>query len=87
MGIDRAVQANGEQTAVSNEAARRSRGVNALTIRAMNTTLPPEADHVDIEFVAAGADAAGPAAPQRLPASWPCWAWTPPPMPCARPGS
>jgi len=51
VAIERAVRRNADQTAGSNEAARHARGVSALTIRPMNTTLPPDADFVDIEFV------------------------------------
>ena len=70
MTLERAVLADGEQTAGSNDAARRARGLSALTIRAMNTTLPPLADRVDIEFVPAGADPDDPAARRNLRQDW-----------------
>ena len=35
----------------SNEVARHARSVNALTLRPMNTALPPDADFVDLEFL------------------------------------
>jgi subtilisin family serine protease/C-terminal processing protease CtpA/Prc len=54
MAIERAIRANSDQTAGSNDAARHARGVSALTIRPMNTALPPEADFVDLEFVPVG---------------------------------
>jgi subtilisin family serine protease len=54
MAIERAVRANADQTAGSNDAARHSRGVSALTIRPMNTALPPDADFVDLEFAPRG---------------------------------
>ncbi|GAB7552252.1 hypothetical protein NRB_17540 [Novosphingobium sp. 11B] len=54
VAIDRAVRANAEQTAGSNEAARHARGVSSLTIRPMNTTLPPDADFVTLTFVVPG---------------------------------
>lgn len=57
MAIERAVCSNSEQTAGSNEAARHARGVSALTIRPMNTALPPNADFIELEFVPNGADA------------------------------
>ena len=55
MSIERAVRANAAQTAGSNEAARHARGVSALTIRPMNTALPPDADFVELEFLPPGA--------------------------------
>jgi C-terminal processing protease CtpA/Prc len=55
MAIERAVRRNADQTAGSNEAARHARGVSALTIRPMNTALPPDSDFVEIEFVPEGA--------------------------------
>lgn len=57
MAIERAVRRNSEQTAGSNEAARHARGVSSLTIRPMNTALPPDADYVDIGFVPRDRDA------------------------------
>ncbi|UVC19352.1 S8 family serine peptidase [Mesorhizobium onobrychidis] len=56
MAIERAVRANADQTAGSNDAARHARGVSSLTIRPMNTALPPDADFVDIEFLPRGGD-------------------------------
>jgi subtilisin family serine protease len=57
MAIERAVRASADATAGSNEAARHARGISALTIRAMNTALPPDADFVNLEFLPVGADA------------------------------
>lgn len=54
MTIERAVRRTSDQTAGSNEAARHARGVSALTIRPMNTVLPPDADFVDLEFLPPG---------------------------------
>jgi subtilisin family serine protease len=65
MPIERAVSSNAEQTAGSNEAARHARGVSALTIRSMDTALPPDADFVDLEFLAPGATD-GPAERRRM---------------------
>jgi subtilisin family serine protease len=70
MPIDRAVRANADQTAGSNEAARHARGVSALTIRPMNTALPPDADYVELEFVVRGADVRDPAARRRMRQPW-----------------
>lgn len=56
MTIERAVRANADQTAGSNDAARHARGVSSLTIRPMNTALPPDADFVDMEFLPRGGD-------------------------------
>jgi C-terminal processing protease CtpA/Prc/subtilisin family serine protease len=70
MSIERAVRANAEQTAGSNEAARHARGVSALTIRAMNTALPPDADYVDLEFAPQGADANDPSTHRTMRQSW-----------------
>ena len=68
MAIERAIHANAEQTAGGNDAARHARGVSALTIRPMNTALPPDADFVDLEFLAPGANA--PAEPHRMRQHW-----------------
>jgi C-terminal processing protease CtpA/Prc/subtilisin family serine protease len=57
MAIERAVCSSSEQTAGSNDAARHARGVSALTLRPMNTALPPNADFIELEFVPNGADA------------------------------
>ncbi|MFP5265174.1 MAG: S8 family serine peptidase [Blastocatellia bacterium] len=70
MTIERAVQANADQTAGSNDAARHSRGVSALTIRPMNTALPPDADFVDLEFVPRDADVNDPAARRTMRQFW-----------------
>lgn len=70
MAIERAIRANADQTAGSNEAARHARGVSALTIRPMNTALPPDADFVDLEFVPRGADANDPAARRTMRQQW-----------------
>lgn len=70
MAIDRAVLANADQTAGSNEAARHARGVSALTIRPMNTALPPDADFVDMEFVPHGGDANDPSARLMMRQHW-----------------
>src|SRR5262249_31117562 len=61
MTIERAIRANADQTAGGNEAARHARGVSALTIRPMNTALPPDAEYVDLEFVPRGAEVNDPA--------------------------
>lgn len=67
--IERAVLANAEQTAGGNEAARHARGVSALTIRPMDTALPPDADFVDLDFLKP--DAAGsPAERRRMRQHW-----------------
>lgn len=70
MTIERAVLANADQTAGSNEAARHARGVSALTIRPMNTILPPDADLVDLEFVPRGADVNDPASKRPMRQHW-----------------
>ncbi|MBB3265208.1 subtilisin family serine protease/C-terminal processing protease CtpA/Prc [Azospirillum sp. OGB3] len=70
MAIERAVLANADQTAGSNEAARHARGVSSLTIRPMNTALPPDADFVDLEFVPPGTVADDPAARVSMRQSW-----------------
>lgn len=70
MAIERAVRANSDQTAGSNNAARHARGVSALTIRPMNAALPPDADFVDLEFVPVGANAANPNARQSMRQQW-----------------
>ncbi len=70
MAIERAIRANADQTAGSNDAARHARGVSALTIRPMNTALPPDADFVDLEFVPPGADLSDPAARRSMRQQW-----------------
>lgn len=70
MAIERAVRANSDQTAGSNNAARHARGVSALTIRPMNTALPPDADFVDLEFVTLGGDVVNPNARQSMRQQW-----------------
>ena len=70
MTIDRAVMANADETAGSNDAARHARGVSALTIRPMNTALPPDADFVDLEFALRDADANDPAAKRQMHQQW-----------------
>ncbi|HEV2861015.1 MAG TPA: S8 family serine peptidase [Pyrinomonadaceae bacterium] len=70
MTIERAVLANADQTAGSNEAARHARGISALTIRPMNTVLPPDADFVDLEFVPRDADVNDPAAKRPMRQHW-----------------
>ncbi|WP_328524041.1 S8 family serine peptidase [Kribbella sp. NBC_00359] len=70
MAIERATRVNADQTAGSNEAARHARGVNALTIRPMNTTLPPDADFVDLEYLPLGVDANDPAARRSMRQQW-----------------
>jgi subtilisin family serine protease len=70
MTIERAVRANADQTAGSNEAARHARGVSSLTIRPMNTALPPDADFVDIEFLPRVADFNDPAQRRSMRQSW-----------------
>lgn len=70
MTIERAIRANAEETAGGNEAARHARGVSALTIRPMNTALPPDADFVDLEFVPRGADPNDPATRRQMRQQW-----------------
>lgn len=70
MTIERAVLANADQTAGSNDAARHARGVSALTIRPMNTVLPPDADLVDLEFIPRGADVSDPATRRSMRQHW-----------------
>lgn len=70
MTIERAVRANADQTAGSNDAARHARGVSSLTIRPMNTALPPDADFVDIEFIPRDADAANPSLRRKMRQDW-----------------
>jgi len=65
-----AIRANAEQTAGSNDAARHARGVSALTIRPMNTALPPDADFVDLEFVPRGIDVNDQAARRSMRQQW-----------------
>lgn len=72
MSIERAVLANADQTAGSNDAARHARGVSALTIRPMNTVLPPDADLVDLEFVPRGADVNDPTTRRIMRQHWFC---------------
>lgn len=70
MTTARAIQVNADQTAGGNEAARLARGLSALTIRPMNTALPPDADFVDIEFVLPGGDVSNPADRHRMRQYW-----------------
>ena len=70
MTIERAIRANADQTAGSNDAARHARGVSALTIRPMNTALPPDADFVDLEFVPPRTNAADPSARLLMRQQW-----------------
>lgn len=48
--IARAVELNGDRFAGSNEAARRARGVETMTIRSLSGSLPPDEDRVLIEY-------------------------------------
>jgi hypothetical protein len=48
--IDRAVERNGERQAGSNLPARHARGLEALTIRPMASTLPPDAEWVVVQY-------------------------------------
>lgn len=68
--IDRAVLSTAEETAGSNEAARHARGVSSLTIRPMNTTLPPDADFVTLEFAPLGASPDDPNTRRRMRVFW-----------------
>ena len=70
MAIERAIRANADQTAGSNEAARHARSVSALTLRPMNTPLPPDADFVDLEFLPRGADANDTSARRQMRQHW-----------------
>ncbi|MEY9606273.1 subtilisin family serine protease/C-terminal processing protease CtpA/Prc [Bradyrhizobium japonicum] len=70
VAIERAVNRNSDQTAGSNEAARHARGLSALTIRPMNTALPPDADFVDLEFIPVGRDSNDPAELHQMRQYW-----------------
>ena len=48
--IERAVEINGDRFAGSNVEARRSRGIETLTVRPLVQSLPPEEDFVLIEY-------------------------------------
>ena len=48
--MSRAVELNGERYAGSNEDARRARGVETMTVRSLSGTLPPDEDHVMVEY-------------------------------------
>jgi C-terminal processing protease CtpA/Prc len=52
--IDRAVDVNAEREAGSNPAARHARGLEALTMRWLGTSLPPDEDWVDVTYHAQG---------------------------------
>ena len=52
--IDRAVALNADLHAGSNMEARRARGVEALTLRALATALPPDEHWVDIHYRSPG---------------------------------
>lgn len=49
--IDQAVATNAEREAGSNEAARHVRGLDAMTVRPMSQSLPPEAEWVIVGYV------------------------------------
>ena len=70
MAIERAIRTNADQTAGSNDAARHARGVSALTIRPMNTALPPDADFVDLEFVPRGVEENDPTGKRSMRQQW-----------------
>jgi hypothetical protein len=48
--IDQAVSINAEREAGSNEAARHVRGLDAMTIRPMSQSLPPDAEWVIVDY-------------------------------------
>lgn len=48
--IGRAVEINGNRFAGSNEDARRARGVETMTVRSLSGSLPPDEDHVVVEY-------------------------------------
>ena len=52
--IERAVELNADRQAGSNEAARHARGLDALTIRPMILTAPPDEEWVIIRYTAEG---------------------------------
>ena len=52
--IDRAVTINAEREAGSNEAARHVRGLDAMTVRSMSQSLPPDAEWVIVGYEANG---------------------------------
>ncbi|HSK40325.1 MAG TPA: S41 family peptidase [Arenibaculum sp.] len=54
MPIDRAVELNAEREAGSNEDARHARGLEALTIRPMHLTAPPDEEWVTVGYEADG---------------------------------
>jgi hypothetical protein len=64
------VRANADQTAGSNDAARHARGVSSLTMRPMNTALPPDADFVDLEFLPRHGDPKDPAQRRQMRQQW-----------------
>ncbi len=54
--IARAVELNGDRFAGSNPDARRARGVETMTIRSLSGSLPPDEDHVVVEYRTANGD-------------------------------
>lgn len=52
--IDRAVELSGNRCAGSNEAARRARGVERITLRPLMMSLPPDEEWVDITYANEG---------------------------------
>lgn len=48
--ISRAVELNGDRFAGSNHDARRARGVETMTVRSLSGSLPPDEDHVIVEY-------------------------------------
>ena len=50
IAIARAVEINGDRFAGSNTDARRARGVETMTIRSLSGSLPPDEDHVIVEY-------------------------------------
>ncbi len=51
MAIDQAIARNGERQAGSNQDARHARGLNALTIRPLAGSLPPDEEWVTLTYV------------------------------------
>ncbi len=54
--IDRAVALNADREAAGNETARRLRGLDAMTMRPMAMSLPPDAEWVAVGYVRDGAN-------------------------------
>jgi cytosine/adenosine deaminase-related metal-dependent hydrolase len=55
--IRRAIERNAENQGGGNQAARMARGLDALTIRTLGRTAPPDEDWVDVAYVTPGGEA------------------------------